>query len=128
MYFKKSEKVDCDLMSHNIFPLPSIHPLPKHLALLSLKIPRRPTTVKFFKCFKSYLFANLLHPLPGVTVFRPHMSVETPLPTESPDTSTEVPYHGADKAQIKELVKRSAYCYQGVRFDCFNTSVSFAQY
>ncbi|KAK3797045.1 hypothetical protein RRG08_036876 [Elysia crispata] len=59
----------------------------------------------------------------GVTVFRPHFPENNPLPTNSSDTPTDVPYNGADKDQIEALVAQSAYCYQGVRFDCYHTAL-----
>ncbi|RUS84656.1 hypothetical protein EGW08_007576 [Elysia chlorotica] len=57
----------------------------------------------------------------GVTVFRPHFPENNPLPTNSSDTPTPVPYKGVDTDQIEALVAQSAYCYQGVRFDCYST-------
>lgn len=58
----------------------------------------------------------------GVTVIKPDFPENTPLPTNNSDTPTDVPYKGPSKEQIEALVGRSAYCYQGVRFDCYHTA------
>lgn len=63
----------------------------------------------------------------GVTVVKPTNPPNKPQTHKPGDTETEkVEYHGPTDEQIKALIEQSAFCYQGVRYDC-QGSVFFSE-
>ena len=49
---------------------------------------------------------------------------EDPKPIKEPGTK-EVTYKSATDKQVEELTEISKYCYQPIKYDCFNTHVSY---
>ncbi|CAL1543037.1 unnamed protein product [Lymnaea stagnalis] len=59
-----------------------------------------------------------LSPGNGVTIIKPNLPPKTPV-AHTPDVPNEILYYGPSDEQILALISRSAYCYQGVRYDCY---------